>query len=630
MSAIQEINESIQTGKLYHSYKIIGYAESYDNKPGVNVECIKCGKKMRVRYSNLKNNYTRPCSCSTGGRDNRDYLSYIGTEYQGWIVINIEKEENSFKDGYITLKCKNCGSIVKQKSYNTIRKIDENRPILDCKNCKVISKKLEDEKKDIVDDSESRNKYIGYSYKNDTIIDILGNANNKTSKAIIKCRLCNREREVDLGRFLRNEDRRIPRCECIASGFVEYSKYIGKEVFGDLIIDFKYHKEGKGYIRYFTLRCLSCGEERDIDSVSDVVLNSKLDKRPDNFGYKLCNCKRGTRSQNQLDRYKKYIGQVIEGTRLTILDIFLKEDSKGKNKVMATTLCDCGNTQSQWLPAILYGHTTSCGCKLKEAMARNSNYYSTEFIGKAYDDLVVTDIKQTETGGILWSCKCKICGKQEWINPKLVVERKWHISCGCKIQQSSERNNKYVHKELIGTDLGGGKIVDIYRTDGGVTRWKMLCNFCNKEYIAIAANVACGHTRSCGCINKSLGEKLVAQALSELGIEFKEQVSPKGVKSISGGNLFFDFVIRLPNSEIAVIEYDGEQHYELSSMTFGGKLYKDIAEEKFYRLQENDKIKDEYCSKFNYKMLRLRDSIYHDNYIGIRNKIIEFFNLDKE
>lgn len=629
MSSHSEIDEAIKTEKLYNSYKIIGYAESYDKKPGVNVKCIYCNKQMRVRYSNLKNGYTKPCECLTGSvrKEKRNYLDYIGIEYQGWKVINIEKNGNNYKTGDITIQCKACGNTVKQKTYNTIKRIEENRPILECKVCKQIVKNTEQTENDVCNDKEARDKYIGYTYNNDTIIDIKGNANNSTSIAIIKCKLCNREREVEIGRFLRNDDRRIPRCECVASGYNEYSKYIGANVFGDIIIDFKYKKNGTGYDKCFIVKCDNCGEVREIYNVSSVESNSKLSDKPRNFGYKLCNCRSGTRSQNQLDRYSKYIGKTIEGTRLTVLDIHLKTDENKKSKVMAKTLCACGNEQIQWLPAILGGHTASCGCKLKEAMARNSRYYSREFIGKTYGDLEVIDIKQTDTGGILWNCKCLLCDKDEWINPKLVVERKWHISCGCKIQSAFERNNKHTHLDMIGQDLGGGKIIDIYRTEGGVTRWKMICNFCEKEYIAIAANVAAGHTKSCGCINKSLGEKLVAKALTELDITFKEQVSPNGVKSVMGGPLFFDFVIKLPNGDIGVIEYDGEQHYDIDRMTFGGKKYQSEAEDRFYRLQENDKIKDEYCIKFGYKLLRLRDLYYNNNYEAIKNKIVQFFEL---
>lgn len=480
MSAIDEINYSIDNGIIYNNYRIIGMAEPYAHKPGVMTECISCGKKKRVRFSNLKNGYTKSCKCTTVA--NRDYKSYIGIIYQDWEIMNMIPFGNNYKNGHATVRCIHCNNTKEMLAYNLLKRIDNNKNILKCTNCMDIEKHFKLEKIR----EKFKSKYIGVKYKNDEIVDIICENLTTLDYCIIKCNICNRTRKVIINAFVNHRDRRITRCECEASGWNKYSKFVGETVFDDRIIKYEYSKDGKGYNRRFLVECDKCGKERYIKNVAAVVYNSQLDTRPKNFGYKICNCNKGTRSKNILDRYKHYIGEHIDGTKLTVVDLFLKVDSNGKNKVMAKTICDCSpdKVNSQWLPAILMKHTVSCGC-----------------------------------------------------------------------------------------------------------------------------------------IGRSIGEVLVRDALNELNVEYKEQVKAPNTKSIAGGNLFFDFVIRV-NNKIAVIEYDGAQHYDIEAFNFG--IDQDGHEEKFWRLQENDKIKNKYCADNNYKILRIKDTEYHNDYNGIKELICKF------
>lgn len=484
ISALDEIAKAIEDGTVYSTYKIIDIAESYDHKPGVMVECIHCGKQKRVRYSNLKNGYTKACKCLTGDsvRDKRDYISYIGKIYQGWEILDIKPFGNNYKEGYAKIQCVNCKFTKDVLAYNLISKIDDGKNILNCGNCSKIKEALKLKQKQ----DEFKAKYIGIQYKDDVITDVICQNLTTLDKCIIKCSKCDRTREVLIHDFINHRDRHIIRCECDASGWNTYSKYIGSVIFGDKILKYEYTKNGKGYNRRFLVKCTNCGEERYVEQVSELVKHINSYERPKDFGYKRCNCNKGTRSENITDRYKQYIGKKIEGTKLTILDVYLKEDSNGRHKVMARTKCDCSpeKTHSHWLPAILMNHTTSCGC-----------------------------------------------------------------------------------------------------------------------------------------IGKSIGEVLVRRVLEELNIEYREQVKVPNTPSIANGNLFFDFVIRV-NDKIAIIEYDGAQHYDIDAFNFG--VNQDQHEEKFWRLQENDKIKNKYCDNFGYKILRIKDTEYHNDYEGIKDLINKF------
>ncbi|QJX72000.1 hypothetical protein F-M6_0237 [Faustovirus] len=109
-------------------------------------------------------------------------------------------------------------------------------------------------------------------------------------------------------------------------------------------------------------------------------------------------------------------------------------------------------------------------------------------------------------------------------------------------------------------------------------------------------------TKYLGLANRSRGEKMVAEILAELNIDFKEQVrvniNPIGLKAYY---LIFDFRFKLGANEYAV-EFDGAQHLRPVDW-FGG-------EAAFKRQIIRDKRKDRYCRAKNITMIRVFDTKY--------------------
>ncbi|AMN83708.1 hypothetical protein D5b_00283 [Faustovirus] len=109
-------------------------------------------------------------------------------------------------------------------------------------------------------------------------------------------------------------------------------------------------------------------------------------------------------------------------------------------------------------------------------------------------------------------------------------------------------------------------------------------------------------TKYLGTPSRSRGEKMVAEILTELNIEFKEQVrvniNPVNLKAYY---LIFDFRFRHNNTEYAV-EFDGAQHLRPVDW-FGG-------ESAFKRQVIRDKRKDRYCKAKNITMIRVFDAKY--------------------
>ncbi len=117
------------------------------------------------------------------------------------------------------------------------------------------------------------------------------------------------------------------------------------------------------------------------------------------------------------------------------------------------------------------------------------------------------------------------------------------------------------------------------------------------------------HLQGHGCpsCNSSRGEEEVKRYLLENNIKFEQQKVFNGC--IYKNELKFDFY--LPKYNLC-IEYDGMQHFEAIEY-FGG-------EKEFKKIQDRDKVKNEYCKSNNIYIIRIK---YDEN---IRKKLQEVKN----
>lgn len=104
------------------------------------------------------------------------------------------------------------------------------------------------------------------------------------------------------------------------------------------------------------------------------------------------------------------------------------------------------------------------------------------------------------------------------------------------------------------------------------------------------------HLAGHGCprCNDSKGEKTINKWLLDNNIDFKREFGFQDCKSKKNRKLRFDFW--LPDYNLC-IEFDGPQHNKISRH-FGLKSFEVI--------QENDKIKNEYCSDKDINLLRIK------------------------
>lgn len=105
---------------------------------------------------------------------------------------------------------------------------------------------------------------------------------------------------------------------------------------------------------------------------------------------------------------------------------------------------------------------------------------------------------------------------------------------------------------------------------------------------------------ACEC-NKShsTGETLVIDYCVSNNIPFVTEYSFDGLFGTGGGALRYDVAIIKNNDVIALIEFDGAQHYTTTDF-FGG-------EEAFLKRVAHDSIKDDYAKSHNIPLIRIKE-----------------------
>ena len=186
-----------------------------------------------------------------------------------------------------------------------------------------------------------------------------------------------------------------------------------------------------------------------------------------------------------------------------------------------------------------------------------------------------------------WICQCE-CGTIKSIIGSDLRKGKTK-SCGCLQKEIASKNRI---KDLTGQRFG--KLLVFERETNNSkdfhTIWKCKCD-CGNIVSVRSNNLISGNTQSCGC-NKSNGETLIKQLLTELGIKYYSEWSFSDLIDISP--LKFDMF--LPELK-TLIEYQGIQHFQPIEF-FGG-------EQRFLKQKERDNQKRKYCQEKGFKLIEI-------------------------
>lgn len=128
------------------------------------------------------------------------------------------------------------------------------------------------------------------------------------------------------------------------------------------------------------------------------------------------------------------------------------------------------------------------------------------------------------------------------------------------------------------------------------TKLDLRC-WCGKKFKVSYDKFKNQFRRQCANHSFSTGENIIAEYLTNDYINFIPQYSFNDCIGVKGKKLEFDFAIFNDSQLDMLIEYDGEQHFEVIEYWGGEEGLK-------YR-QQNDAIKNKYCNDNDIKLLRI-------------------------
>lgn len=263
-------------------------------------------------------------------------------------------------------------------------------------------------------------------------------------------------------------------------------------------------------------------------------------------------------------------------------------DRTPQGSVQWVCQCDCGNQTIVSGDNLRRNHTTSCGCAHKDSAQQRV----IDLVGKRFGYLTVLERGHTDINrNIYWKCQCD-CGTIKEISGNNLRGEKIK-SCGCQMAKKP--------LNLLGQKFGKlTPIKQVYINDKA--GWLCQCD-CGNQTTVITNVLLSGRTKSCGCINYSIGEKNIAELLEQNNIAFIREYKFQDLS-----NYRYDFYLPEYNR---LIEFDGKQHY-MSSGTWD----KDTLEQR----QNRDEEKNQYALNHNIDLVRIpywqRDKITLDMILG--------------
>lgn len=308
-----------------------------------------------------------------------------------------------------------------------------------------------------------------------------------------------------------------------------------------------------------------------------------------------------------LARRKDLTGQKFG--KLTVVEMLYnyKRKKGGQPVTYCRCLCDCGNEVIRQAQKLKTSKLPSCGCAKYEII---KNKYDNHIEGQKFGRLTAIETLWGESP-LKVRCLCD-CGN-EVIVAKTDLTTGHTKSCGClQADRVSEVNTKDITGKA--NKYGITAIKPLYQNDYGVWIWQFKCT-CGNLFEGLPAKIFSDTrpTISCGCINQSLGEKIVEDYFVSHDINYKTQVSFDDC--VYKYVLKFDFGVydSLWNLK-ALVEYDGKQHYMPVDYFGGIKSFKEN--------QKRDQIKNNYCKRNNIDLYRIPYVYDADDIRNILSNII--------
>lgn len=249
-------------------------------------------------------------------------------------------------------------------------------------------------------------------------------------------------------------------------------------------------------------------------------------------------------------------------------------------------------------------------CNVKKSRPRKTNE---EFVDEVYklkgNEYVV--LSEYKTALVKVKVKHVSCGHEWLVSPNHFTSK--NSGCPkCSVKVIANKIKK-THEEFLGEviTLEGDnyKVMELYK--GAKTRIGMQHKKCNRISSLYPDKFLSEGARCLYC-HSSRGEQLIERHLDASSYQYETQYIIPGCKNERV--LPFDFGVFRDGYLMALIEYEGIQHFEIVEF-FGGK-------DGFERVRKNDRIKRNYCLDNDIKLIEIP---YWDieNISGILNKELQ-------
>lgn len=237
-------------------------------------------------------------------------------------------------------------------------------------------------------------------------------------------------------------------------------------------------------------RC-SCGNEKYI-TISKIIGGET----------KSCGCLRNDNSKKSDKRVINLTGKKFG--RLTVLSLLPKECNHARKW---RCLCSCGNYTDVDSYSLTSGRTKSCGCLVKELKPPH-----VDLTGKKFGAWTVErEDGRNSHNSVMWFCICR-CGNTGRVSYSSLISGK---SKGCGCARRGKPNLK-ARVDISGKRYGRLTVLYLLNPEScdSTKIWRCRCDCGNISDVPYSS-LTCGHSTSCGCL-------------------FKEQLSKRSVKDISG------------------------------------------------------------------------------------------------
>lgn len=325
--------------------------------------------------------------------------------------------------------------------------------------------------------------------------------------------------------------------------------------------------------------------------------------------YHLCSSmnlvKFGKRNKFQFDNLQKYCKEHFPNTKLLTVQN-RHSTGKGRTRIFLTFECQCGQKFSS-----VWEHVKSHNdnelmcpkCAHEKAREHRKDHYNKKYL-RAFKKSHYKLINPKQN---LYANKpCEVedinTGFRGFVNPNR-LNRNMTLFSEVNKTNFIYNINVLFKKEYITTRAI--KVVE-YGFPALTSQIELKCGNCGNTYVTSLKNCSYLDTTYCPyCTHKYFkNEHLFSNYLDSLNIKYIREFRIYSCKDIMP--LPFDF--QLPDYNI-LIEIDGQQHFE--PVTFGGST-EENARLRFELTQKHDKIKTDYCKKWNIPLLRI-------SYLEIKN-----------